>query len=86
MNDLIHRNEAIRALQEDAEWLAYQGSDWQTERMERDIRILLELPCCEPEILRCRDCKWFIEDDIGCTYMYGLENPTENDFCSRAER
>ena len=43
-NDLINRQEAINALKEDAEWLSSQGSAWQTERMERDINILQELP------------------------------------------
>lgn len=49
MNDLINRQEAINALKEDADWLSSQGSDWQTERLERDVNILQELPSAKPE-------------------------------------
>lgn len=38
------------------------------------------------EIIRCRDCKWF--EDIGCAIRIvdDSDKPTENDFCSFAER
>lgn len=38
------------------------------------------------EIIRCRDCKWFGE--IGCAVQIvdDSDKPTENDFCSFAER
>ena len=49
MDDLISRQAAIDAIHEDADWLAAQGSDWQTERMERDKSILKSLPSAEPE-------------------------------------
>ena len=49
MNDLIYRQEAIDALKEDCDWLTSQGSDWQNERMERDINILQALPSAQPE-------------------------------------
>lgn len=50
MDDLISRQAAIDAIHEDADWLASQGSDWQTERMERDRSILRSLPSAQPEI------------------------------------
>ena len=49
MDDLISRQAAIEAIHEDADWLAAQGSDWQTERMERDKSILKSLPSAQPE-------------------------------------
>ena len=52
--DLISRQAAIDAIHEDADWLAAQGSDWQTERMERDKSILKSLPSAQPE--KCEDC------------------------------
>lgn len=55
--DLISRQAAIDAIHEDADWLAAQGSDWQTERMERDKSILKSLPSAQPE--RCEDCRNF---------------------------
>lgn len=48
-DDCISRTQAIDEIHEDAEWLASQGSDWQTERMERDKSILMSLPSVQPE-------------------------------------
>ena len=44
------------------------------------------LPTEEPEIIRCKDCKWFGE--IGCAIhvVDDTDKPTENDYCSFAER
>ena len=47
--DCISRQQAIYEIHEDADWLAAQGSDWQTERMERDKSILMSLPSAQPE-------------------------------------
>ena len=47
--DCISRTQAIYEIHEDADWLAAQGSDWQTERMERDKSILMSLPSVQPE-------------------------------------
>ena len=62
MSDLIDRQQAIDAIHEDADWLAAQGSDWQVERMERDKSILKSLPTVQPTIIRCRDCKYSIDE------------------------
>lgn len=37
-------------------------------------------------VIRCKDCKWF--GDIGCAISIAddSDKPTENDFCSFAER
>ena len=48
-NDCISRQQAIYEIHEDADWLAAQGSDWQTERMERDKSILMSLPSVQSE-------------------------------------
>ena len=47
---------------------------------------LYELPPAQPEIIRCKDCKWF--GDIGCAIEIVDDSgrPSENDFCSYAER
>ena len=38
------------------------------------------------EIVRCKDCKWF--HDIGCAIQIvdDTDKPSENDYCSFAER
>ena len=44
------------------------------------------LPSAQPEIVRCKDCKWF--HDIGCAIRIvdDSDEPSENDYCSFAER
>ena len=82
MADLIDRQAAIDAIHEDADWLAAQGSDWQTERMERDKSILQSLPSAQPEIIRCKDCKWY--NDGYCPNVDGIR---KSDFyCADSER
>lgn len=56
--DCISRWAAIKAIHEDADWLAAQGSDWQTERMERDKSILKSLPSAEPDLSEYSDKLW----------------------------
>lgn len=52
----------------------------------KEIIELLEETSAEPEIIRCKDCKWFGE--AGCAVMIvdDLDKPTEDDYCSFAER
>ena len=40
----------------------------------------------EKELIRCKDCKWF--GNIGCaiSIVDDTDKPSENDFCSFAER
>jgi hypothetical protein len=40
----------------------------------------------DPQIIRCKDCKWF--GTIGCaiSIMDDSDKPSEDDFCSFAER
>ena len=47
---------------------------------------IAELPSAQPEVIRCKDCKWF--GRIGCaiSIVDDSDKPTENDFCSFAER
>ena len=47
---------------------------------------LKKLPSAQPEIVRCKDCKWF--HDIGCAIRIvdDSDEPSENDYCSFAER
>lgn len=52
-----------------------------------DMKAELEdCPTAEPQIIRCKDCKWF--NDLGCAIRIidDTDKPKENDFCSFAER
>ena len=54
--------------------------------VNNSIKALKALPAAQPEIIRCKDCKWFGE--IGCAIeiVDDSDRPNENDFCSFAER
>lgn len=58
--------------------LHYKGyiTDKECEKLLRNFR----------QLIRCKDCKWF--GDIGCAIevVDDSDRPTENDFCSFAER
>lgn len=47
--------------------------------------ILSELPSAQPEIIRCKDCRWWLPPH-GCNDTAGLIYTTENAFCNFAER
>ena len=53
---------------------------------ENDVTRLLSLTSAQPEIIRCKECKWF--GDVGCAIMIAddSDKPTKNDYCSYAER
>ena len=88
MDDLISRQAAIEAI---ATW------DWQDAYLPIHFKqVLEELPSAEPEIIRCKDCKWYEADIMGnpwgvCFHRDRiLENVgfqmDENSYCSMGER
>jgi hypothetical protein len=74
MEDTISRKAAIDALYHVDE---YNG---------RSIEAIRNLPSAQPEVICCKDCKWF--GNIGCaiSIVDDSDKPTKNDFCSFAER
>ena len=62
------------------------------DALERDKKIISKAIAkirelsARPEVIRCKDCKWF--GDIGCaiSIVDDSDKPKENDFCSFAER
>lgn len=48
--------------------------------------MISRLPSVQPELIRCKDCKWF--GKVGCSVLIvdDSDKPTENDYCSFAER
>lgn len=90
-NDLISRQAAIDAVLDLPN--CYNGfSD--TYDKACIIGVLEELPSAEPEIIRCKDCKWFRKEYGWNCIEYTVcgvsptHHPirTEEDFCSHAER
>jgi len=96
VSDLIDRQDAIDTLLTGKEFLMrvlddadVVGQDrekysWGLGLIESCINDIEELTSAEPEIIRCKDCKWH-RGQYHClntdTYGYGLD-----DFCSLAER
>lgn len=50
------------------------------------IEKIRALPFAQPEIIRCKDCKWFNRGGCVIRIVDDSDKPTENDFCSFAER
>lgn len=89
MSDLISRKAAIDALARTAREnfkISDEFDHYLAGLIDGDNAIR-QLPSVDvPEIIRCKDCKWF--NDIGCSIAIAddSDRPTENDFCSFAER
>lgn len=102
MSDLIDRQAAIDAVC--MEWCGVKHQDckhsfdvekddyYWCDGCETVLRTLPDLPSAEPEIIRCRDCKFWTHikrtNRYWCKTNDGLYdlNPSPDDFCSRAER
>ena len=94
MSDLIDRKAAIDALEREKTYCsAFREGYSKTDIFEKynmgltdGIKALKNLPSAQPDIIRCKDCKWF--GDIGCAIRIvdDSDKPTENYFCSFAER
>ena len=80
--DAISRQAAIDALEDAEDAFGYLTKDWR--------EVLEQLPPIQPEIVRCKDCKYaeYIDDvqALWCTECGQGRTVAPNDFCSRAER
>lgn len=70
MNDLINRWEAVGAM---------GNATWAKER-------LLKLPSAQPEIIRCKDCKYRDDDDFCIGRGYPNMLVPDDGFCDKGER
>ena len=98
MADLIDRQMALDAVSEYATiWMSHtddmSASDIAQEAInsakDTMIRIIKGLPAAQPEIIRCKDCKYMIDtgDDLMCDNAKGWVVATASDFgCVLAER
>lgn len=96
MDDLISRQRTLKALKDN---VIEMGGDDFTEKgvHENDIdAIINKLPSAQPEIIRCKDCRYAKMTHTGeckyCTYLadnFGIDDAVYfegNDYCSHAER
>lgn len=77
MDDLISRQMAIDEIKEIYEW-----HDYVTE--ERIIEHFKRMPSAQPEIVRCRECKY--HDGVRCFRWNSTIITGFDDFCSNGER
>ena len=94
MNDLISRQAAICALEEYADrlqmvdWKANPGVPYKAYTLNWCINTLRDLPAIQPEIIRCKGCRYYRWESDMCDYPYVTAQNVvhEDDFCSKAER
>ena len=85
MSDLIDR-QALRkamyheAMEKDSDEQKWDSGCWIRYKMFE--RVIDSMPSAEPEIIRCKDCKYW--DVLG--YCVDFMTQDENGFCSWAER
>ena len=80
MDDLISRQAAIDSLH--MHLMYRMGTDSNKKRLDEWIN---NLPSAQPEIIRCRNCK-FASGDSRICMKFGHSPIGELDFCSWAER
>ena len=102
MNDLIDRQAAIEEIAFDEEMLRRVLDDMDVVGVEREkyewglglieslIYDIRELPSAQPEIIRCKDCIYGEQDDIGRWYCRSLGCQVGDEdgsgFCADGER
>lgn len=85
--DTVYRQAAIQALDNAAElWnIAEPYHEGIRAGYKNSARLIMSLPSAQPEIIRCKDCKFFVSDMERCEA--DDEHPASPDaFCSWAER
>lgn len=91
MSDLIDRWVAIDALRKRMDKSAKgEIGSFYNQVIIRDIDLLESLPSAEPEIIRCRDCVYGEQDDIGRWFCRSLGCQVGDEdgsgFCADGER
>ena len=80
MSDLIDRQELLRQIDIDADGEpGYYGDTW------KFIDTIKSMPPAQPDIIRCRNCK-FASGDSRICMKFGHSPIGELDFCAWAER
>ena len=80
MNDLISRQAAIEA---------FYTATGDGDKADWCVGVIKELPSAQPDIVRCKDCKYYISDWGECTYTsfnHRSDAWDPHDYCSCGER
>lgn len=91
-DDLISRRAAIDKVEEWIEtYNSGRGGKRERDAIKRVISRIKKLPSAEPEIIRCKDCKYASPNGkYGCKAyhfkLYETHEMNADDYCSRAER
>lgn len=84
MKDLIERYLAERRIDEALSRVFTKNSD------SIGKQILDRIPSAQPEIIRCKDCKWGAQDEVGRWFCRSLGCQIGNEdgswYCADAER
>ena len=94
MSDLISRQAAIDAIEYITSSMSVCVNTDEChgmKRMQRQAVIeLANLPSAQPEIIRCKDCRYYQDNNDGYPHINckwdANETPDADDFCSGAER
>ena len=87
---LISRKAAIDALGEAPKFkigLLKKYAEGRNDQWFDDVAALVKLPSAQPEIIRCSECRFWMQSEPNCWCCSVAGYPTyEDDFCSQAER
>ena len=91
MNDLISRQAAIEYLMTNMNWYDEDGYESDDDYKRECITELINgVPSAQPEIIRCKDCRYYQDNNDGYPHINckwdANETPDADDFCSGAER
>ena len=89
--DTIYRQAAIDALGEEPEvWMSDDYALGQRDQWQYDVTALKAVPSAQPEIIRCKECKFGEQDEVGRWFCRSLGcqigNEDGSGFCADAER
>lgn len=84
MSDLISREKTLYRLATSAVY--YFGLEEDQAAHDWAMHIVSGMPDEEPEVIRCKDCRWFKKLGCAIKIVDDSDKPKENDFCSFAER
>ena len=83
MEDTISRQAAIIQLSHNKN----KGDDEWELAVESDIQTIWKLPSAQPDIVRCKECRYYNSEEKECLDLFGHGRRwEEDDFCSYAER
>ena len=86
--DCISRQKAIDAFDCTDELIVSGSANAQNvmNYINKVIGKIKALPSAQPEIIRCKDCNWFGKAGCAIEIVDDSDKPTEDDYCSFAER